>query len=75
MKEIGGEALDFDVPMSKYTTFRVGGNVEAMYRAGNLEELREMIAFLIDEGIPYLILGAGSNLLVRDGGLDGVAII
>jgi len=75
MKEIGGEALDFDVPMSKYTTFRVGGNVEAMYRAGNLEELREMIAFLIDEGIPYLILGAGSNLLVMDGGLDGVAII
>ena len=75
MKEIGGEAIIFEVPMSQYTTFRVGGNVEAMYRAGNLNELKEMIAFLMDEEIPYLILGAGSNLLVRDGGLDGVAII
>jgi len=75
MKEIGGEAILFDAPMSQYTTFRVGGNVEAMYRCGNVEELKEMVAFLIDEGIPYLILGAGSNLLVRDGGLDGVAIV
>ncbi len=75
IKEIGGGAILFDVPMSQYTTFRVGGNVEAMYRAGNLEELKEMISFLIDEGIPYLILGAGSNVLVGDGGLDGVAII
>ncbi len=75
MKEIGGEAVLFDVPMGDYTTFRVGGNVEALYRAGNLEELREMIAFLRDVGIPYLPMGAGSNLLVADGGLDGVAII
>jgi UDP-N-acetylmuramate dehydrogenase len=75
MREIGGEAVLFDVPMDHYTTFRVGGNVEAMYRAGNLEELREMIAFLGDEGIPYLPMGAGSNLLVGDRGLDGVAII
>ncbi len=75
MKEIGGETILFDAPMSQYTTFRVGGNVEAMYRSGNVEELKEMVVFLIDEGIPYLILGAGSNLLVRDGGLDGVAIV
>ncbi len=75
MKEIGGEAILFDVSLSQYTTFRVGGNAEAMYRAGNLKELKGMMAFLMDEGIPYLILGAGSNLLVRDGGLEGVAII
>lgn len=75
MKEIGGEAVLFDVPMSQYTTFRVGGNAEAIYRAGNLEDLEEMMAFIVDVGIPYLILGEGSNLLVRDGGLNGVAII
>lgn len=74
IKEIGGEAILFDVPMSQYTTFRVGGNVETMYRARDLVELKEMMAFLMDEGIAYLIVGAGSNLLVRDGGLDGVAI-
>ncbi len=75
IKEIGGEAVLFDVPMSQYTTFKVGGNVEAIYRARNLEELKEMMAFITDGGIPYLILGEGSNLLVRDGGLNGVAIV
>jgi UDP-N-acetylmuramate dehydrogenase len=75
LKKIGGEKILFDVPMSQYTTFRVGGNAEAIYRAGNLEELKEMMAFITDTGISYLVLGVGSNLLVRDGGLDGVAII
>ncbi len=75
MREIGGESVSFDVPMSQYTTFRVGGNVEAMYRARNLEELKEMMAFLMDEGSAYLIMGRGSNLLVRDGGFNGIAII
>ncbi len=75
MREIGGEAILFDAPMSQHTTFRVGGNAEAIYRAGKLDELKKMITFLTDEGVPYLILGAGSNLLVKDGGLDGVAII
>jgi UDP-N-acetylmuramate dehydrogenase len=75
MREIGGEAILFDVPAREYTTFRTGGNVEAMYRAGNLQGLKHMVAFLADEGIAYLIMGSGSNLLVRDGGFDGVAII
>ena len=75
MKEIGGKAVLFDVPMSKYTTVRIGGNVEALYKARDLNTLVEMKAFLMDEGIPYLVTGRGSNLLVRDGGLKGVAII
>ncbi|HUU39565.1 MAG TPA: UDP-N-acetylmuramate dehydrogenase [Desulfatiglandales bacterium] len=75
MKEIGGEKIQFDAPMRKYTTLHVGGNAEALYRADNLEELREMIAFIMDKGIPYLVIGKGSNLLVKDGGLNGLAII
>ena len=75
LKEIGREAISFDVPMSRHTTFRVGGAVEALYRARNLDELKALMAFLWDEGIPYLVVGKGSNLLVRDGGLPGVAIL
>jgi len=75
MKEIGGKAVLFDVPMSQYTTLRVGGNVEALYKARDLHALREMKAFLTDERIPYVVTGRGSNLLVRDEGLRGVAII
>jgi len=75
MIEIGGEAILLDVPMSQYTTLRVGGNVEALYKARNLDALKEMMTFLMDEGIPYLVTGRGSNLLVRDEGLKGIAII
>jgi UDP-N-acetylmuramate dehydrogenase len=75
IKEIGGEAVSFDVPMSLYTTLKAGGCAEAVYRAGDLEGLKRMIAFLTDEKIPYLVMGNGSNLLVRDGGLNGVAIV
>ena len=75
MKEIGGKDVLFDVPMSQYTTLRIGGNVEALYKARDINGLKEMKAFFVDKGIPYLVTGRGSNLLVRDGGLKGVAII
>jgi UDP-N-acetylmuramate dehydrogenase len=75
IKEIGGEAVSFDVPMSNYTTFKAGGCAEAVYRAEDLEGLKRMIAFLTQEKIPYLVMGKGSNLLVRDGGLNGVAVV
>jgi len=75
IKEIGGEAVLFDVPMREYTTFQTGGNAQAMYRARDLEGLRNMVTFLVGEGIAYFLIGRGSNLLVRDEGFDGVAII
>ncbi len=75
VKKIGGDAVHFDVPMSQYTTIRAGGNAEAVYKAMSLEDLRKMVSFLVDEQVPYLIVGKGSNLLVLDGGLDGVVII
>ena len=75
IKEIGGEAVSFDVPMSDYTTLKAGGCAEAVYRAGDLERLKRMIAFITQEKIPYLVMGKGSNLLVRDGGLNGVAVV
>jgi UDP-N-acetylmuramate dehydrogenase len=75
IKEIGGEAVLFDVPMREYTTFQTGGNAQAMYRARDLEGLRNMVTFLVGEGIAYFLIGRGSNLLVRDEGFDGVVII
>jgi len=73
--EIGGEAVGYDVPMSRYTTLGVGGNAEAVFKAETLEGLREMVGFLTGEGIDYLVVGRGSNLLVGDYGLDGVVIM
>jgi UDP-N-acetylmuramate dehydrogenase len=75
LAKIGGEAVLFDCPMSQYTTFRVGGNVEALFLAQELQLLKRMVSYLRDKNIPYLVVGKGSNLLVRDGGLKGVVVI
>ncbi|MCJ7686129.1 MAG: UDP-N-acetylmuramate dehydrogenase [Desulfobacteraceae bacterium] len=72
---IAGRQVGFDFPMSQHTTFRVGGNAEAVYEASDPEGLCRVVSFLVNEGIPYLVAGRGSNLLVRDGGIGGVVIL
>lgn len=75
LEEIGGRWIRFHCPMSQYTTFRVGGRVDAIYFTQKLSHLKRMVSYLSGEGIPYLVVGRGSNLLVKDGGLQGVVII
>ena len=73
--KIAGRQIGFDLPMSRHTTLRVGGNAEAVYEAGDPEGLSRVVSFLADERIPYMVAGRGSNLLVRDGGISGVVIL
>lgn len=72
---IGGDAIHFDCPMDQYTTFRIGGKVDALYFTRQLRELQKTVSYLTKEHIPYLVVGRGSNLLVKDGGFKGVVII
>jgi UDP-N-acetylmuramate dehydrogenase len=72
---IGGEAVGYNIPMSRYTSFGVGGNAEAVFRAKSIEGLRQMLGYLTGEEIPYLVVGHGSNLLVGDEGIRGVVIV
>lgn len=72
---LAGDGIRFDCPMSQYTTFRVGGHAEALYDAKDMEDLRRVVAFLNREHIPYLPVGRGSNLLVKDNGLEGLVIL
>ena len=75
LANLTGEKLSFDRPMAQYTTLRVGGNCEALYRADDTEELQQVITYLVREGIPYFSVGRGSNLLITDEGLSGVVIM
>jgi UDP-N-acetylmuramate dehydrogenase len=70
-----GEAVRFDVPMDQYTTFQAGGEAEALYKGQDLDELQRLIAYLNKEQISYLVMGKGSNVLVRDEGVRGVIIL
>ena len=60
--------------MSKYTTFKIGGNAQAIIKVTNNEGLIDILAKCKECEIPVFILGKGSNLLVSDNGIDGVVI-
>ncbi len=62
-----------DAPLAPATWFRVGGAAEALVRPADDEDLCAFLAALPPE-VPVTVLGAASNLIVRDGGLDGVAL-
>ncbi len=63
-----------DVPMSKYTTFRIGGNASVMLTPLNDEQLVSVIKECKKENIKPFILGNGSNMLISDDGLKTVVI-
>ncbi|MBQ8281460.1 MAG: UDP-N-acetylmuramate dehydrogenase [Lachnospiraceae bacterium] len=65
----------FDEPMSAHTTFRVGGPAEALVMVSDFRELRAVLGFAQNFGIPYTFIGNGSNILVSDEGVEGVVIM
>lgn len=75
LMELSELRVTFDCSMSRHTTFGVGGPAEAVYEVRDPGELRRVLAFVNSESIPFLVVGRGSNLLVRDGGLGGVVIL
>jgi UDP-N-acetylmuramate dehydrogenase len=70
---IRGEVLR-GVPLAEFTSFRVGGPVDFLAFPADLGDLRSLLEWCRGEGAPYFVLGKGTNLLVRDGGIRGVAI-
>ena len=61
-------------PLAPLTTWRIGGPAELYLEPQNVEELAETVALLRKSGIPYRILGGGSNLLVADKGVRGAVV-
>jgi UDP-N-acetylmuramate dehydrogenase len=60
-------------PMSRHTSWRVGGSAELFFRPASVDDLSQFLAGL-ESDVPVFWFGLGSNLLVRDGGLPGVVI-
>jgi len=63
-----------NIPLAKYTTFRIGGPAKYFFEAKTKEDLIEAIRFAQSKGLPFFVLGGGSNLLVADEGYNGIAI-
>lgn len=70
-----GDHLQENVPLSSYTTARVGGIADAMIAVGSGEELERVVTALWKLKVPFFILGSGANVLISDQGYHGVVII
>ncbi len=72
--EVLGDRVRFDFPMSRCTSLRVGGPADALATPADRSELARLLAVCSAERLPHVVLGAGFNTLVQDGGIDGVVI-
>ena len=65
----------WDEPMKNHTSFKIGGPAAALCAPKDRQQLRELVGFVQREGVDSWYSGNGSNLLVSDKGLNGVAIL
>ncbi|MEP6698190.1 MAG: UDP-N-acetylmuramate--L-alanine ligase [Verrucomicrobiota bacterium] len=76
LKAIVGEKGEVRLyePLAKHTTLRVGGPAQFWVEPRNEKSLADVIRFCRRENLPLFVIGRGSNLLVRDGGIRGVVV-
>lgn len=72
LPEVRGKLLR-DEPLGPYTWFRVGGAADALFIPADADDLADFLKAL-DGSVPVTVLGVGSNVIVRDGGVEGVVI-
>ena len=74
IKKITKGIILFDEPMSKHTSYGIGGPARVYVTPKNKEDLVSILKFSKDNNIPSYFIGSGSNLLVSDDGIDGIVI-
>ena len=70
---IRGKVL-FDEPMSKHTSYGIGGPAKAYITPSDKEDLKSILKYSMENNLPAFFVGSGSNLLVSDEGIDGLVI-
>ncbi len=72
IQHICAAEVQFNVPLKSYTTLRIGGTAAALVKLLEEKEVLSLADFCREEGVPWLCIGSGSNLLVADDGFAGV---
>lgn len=73
-KEIPVNQIYINEPMSKHTTFKVGGNADIFVKVKSIIELKCVISTARKNGVHMTIIGNGSNVLVKDMGIRGIVV-
>ncbi len=63
-----------DEPLATRTSFGIGGPAEFFVEVGRVEAIERMVTGCVEREIPHLLLGAGTNLLIADAGVEGLVI-
>ncbi len=74
IKCLGDDRVKRDEPLSSWTTLGIGGKADLFFEATNTGELIKAVRLAVNSGIPFVVIGGGSNLLVGDGGYRGLVI-
>jgi UDP-N-acetylmuramate dehydrogenase len=64
----------YDEPLARHTTFRIGGPAQIHFSPSSTEGVAAAVDWAKRKGVPWLVLGLGSNVLIRDGGFPGLVI-
>jgi UDP-N-acetylmuramate dehydrogenase len=75
LAKLASGPVRWECPLCDYTSFGIGGPAAALIVVESLAELQGVLLFLQTRTIPWRIIGKGSNLLVSDGGFDGVILL
>ena len=74
-EELAGIEILFNEPLKQYTYTKVGGAADYLAFPRNQYELKRIVTFANAQEIPWMVLGNSSNIIVRDGGIEGFVII
>src|SRR3990172_8480343 len=69
-----GKRLRQNQPLARYTSARIGGSADTLVDIHTADQLAEAAQTLWDLGLPFIVLGGGSNMLVSDAGLRSVVL-
>ncbi len=70
-----GERVQVDAPLARYTAARLGGPADVLLEVDTVQDLVAAVSLCWREGLPYVILGGGSNVLISDAGVRGVVLV
>lgn len=74
-EELAGIDILFNEPLKQYTYTKVGGAADYLAFPRNQYELKRIVTFANAQEIPWMVLGNSSNIIVRDGGIEGFVIM
>ncbi|GEL05800.1 UDP-N-acetylenolpyruvoylglucosamine reductase [Rummeliibacillus stabekisii] len=71
---VNPDDIKIDEPLNKYTMTKLGGNADLLVMPSTEEEAAEVVKYAHQHDVPLFLLGNGSNMVIRDGGLRGIVL-